>query len=151
MATIITKVRTGYTSKNNNNFPGVDTFLYLPTLAPGTWRLECFLKFQGDGGTGIQGLKTKFFANGGLGGDQYLTARGVVNNYPFAETVLSAITTELDQPTIDVGHYSDFLLFDGIFTTSTDGAFGLMWSQSASNVNYTSVNAGSWMELTQLA
>ncbi len=144
--------RTQAQQTNGNGVLTPDAYLVSPSLPAGTYKVRLFLQFWENASATSPGFKFEMAVGGTISGQSWLSANGTVNNATYTSLFGSFTSTVQFHPiqsTNTTG--SDFLVCEGIVTTTTAGTISLTWASYVSgNASFpATLSTNSYMEIEQ--
>lgn len=125
-----------------------DSQLIFTSAPAGTYLVRAFLQFQGSV-TGTQGFKFRLQATGSVSGNNFVFVRGIANNTDIGDTFGVTFNTVIGFSTIQTAQ-TDYVIAEGVITTTTTGNISVQWAQVSSSGNATILNDRSWLTISKI-
>jgi hypothetical protein len=140
----ISRVKTANTSISNNSTFAADPHLQISNLPTGRWRVELSLQVYDNNAAGFKWQVAGTASN-------TVSARGRGLGISSSTLAWQSFTTPLSGENVSpwVNSTRVALIWFEINTTTT-GSFNIEWAQNTSNAQVTTVNSGSYLQLTSL-
>jgi hypothetical protein len=143
-------VKTTATARASTTTFAADSVLQVALPEGGYYQLELYLRVVGNGSSGAGGFKWKIVATGTVGANGiFAGGRSTVNSSDIVTDTLNMETGTSYAAVVATGD-GEYVHYTGFAHFTTSGAMSVHWAQNSSNINATSVMAGSYIKATKL-